>query len=588
MKIQKNYRHILLATIFSLSLVFSILSPAYAADPTGKVVTSVSVTGNTTVAEKTIMDVVKVKPGETLTADKVKQDMQAIYELGTFFDVVSNFNEVPEGVQVVYTVMENPVLQDIIIKGNTKVSTDKLNSMLKVTKGSILNSKTLNENVRAIEQYYHDQGFILTKVSDVAMGTGGVLTITINEGVLEGIQIKGNEKTKDYVITREMKLKPNQPFNVKDAKRSMQKVYNLGYFEDVNMKLNPGKEPNAIVLETTVVEQKTGKFSIGGGYSKSDGMVGIIELGDDNFRGTGDKINLHWEFGGTASNKNYSVSYTRPWLDAKQTSLGFNFYNMTNQYNDYEDDGSTRSTYDKNRRGFDVTLGRPQGEYTQNYITLKHRDDSYVKWVSGVDYTGGQTDTATTAFNTKYPNYLKDNFGTTNSISLMRVYDSRDNVFSPTEGNRVSLTAEFAGKTLGGDFNYNKYTAESRNYIKVGHAQVVALRGTVGYADGKLPDSGRFAVGGSDTLRGYRDDQFKGDKMLAATAEYRFPIASKVEGVAFSDIGKAWTGEGYKLNDLEASVGVGIRVSTPIGPIRLDYAKGSQGGKTHFSFGGQF
>ena len=588
MKIQKNYRHILLATIFSLSLVFSILSPAYAADPTGKVVTSVSVTGNTTVAEKTIMDVVKVKPGETLTADKVKQDMQAIYELGTFFDVVSNFNEVPEGVQVVYTVMENPVLQDIIIKGNTKVSTDKLSSMLKVTKGSILNSKTLNENVRAIEQYYHDQGFILTKVSDVAMGTGGVLTITINEGVLEGIQIKGNEKTKDYVITREMKLKPNQPFNVKDAKRSMQKVYNLGYFEDVNMKLNPGKEPNAIVLETTVVEQKTGKFSIGGGYSKSDGMIGIIELGDDNFRGTGDKINFHWEFGGTASNRNYSVSYTRPWLDAKQTSLGFNFYNMTNEYNDYEDDGSTRSTYDKNRRGFDVTLGRPQGEYTQNYITLKHRTDTYVDWVSGVDYSGVQTNTATTDFMGQYPNYLKDNFGTTNSISLMRVYDSRDNVFSPTEGNRVSLTAEFAGKTLGGDFNFNKYTAESRNYIKVGHAQVVALRGTVGYADGKMPDSGRFAVGGSDTLRGYRDDQFKGDKMLAATAEYRFPIASKVEGVAFSDIGKAWTGEGYKLNDLEASVGVGIRVSTPIGPIRLDYAKGGQGGKTHFSFGGQF
>ncbi|AIF53778.1 outer membrane protein assembly factor [Pelosinus sp. UFO1] len=588
MKIQKNYRHILLATIFSLSLVFSILSPAYAADPTGKVVTSVSITGNATVAEKTIMDVVKVKPGETLTAEKIKQDMQAIYELGTFFDVVSNFNEVPEGVQVVYTVMENPVLQDIIIKGNTKVSTDKLSSMLKVTKGSILNSKTLNENVRAIEQYYHDQGFILTKVSDVAMGTGGVLTITINEGVLEGIQIKGNEKTKDYVITREMKLKPNQPFNVKDAKRSMQKVYNLGYFEDVNMKLNPGKEPNAIVLETTVVEQKTGKFSIGGGYSKSDGMIGIIELGDDNFRGTGDKINLHWEFGGTASNRNYSVSYTRPWLDAKQTSLGFNFYNMTNEYNDYEDDGSTRSTYDKNRRGFDVTLGRPQGEYTQNYITLKHRDDSYVKWVSGVDYSGVQTDTATTTFMGNHPNYLKDNFGTTNSISLMRVYDSRDNVFSPTEGNRVSLTAEFAGKTLGGDFNYNKYTAESRNYIKVGHAQVVALRGTVGYADGKMPDSGRFAVGGSDTLRGYRDDQFKGDKMLAATAEYRFPIASKVEGVAFSDIGKAWTGEGYKLNELEASVGVGIRVSTPIGPIRLDYAKGGQGAKTHFSFGGQF
>lgn len=588
MKTQKIYKHMLLAAIFSLSLVFSILAPAYAADPTGKIVTSITVTGNTTVPESTIMGVVKMKPGEALTADKVKQDMQAIYELGTFFDVVSNFNEVPEGVQVVYTVMENPVLQDVIIKGNTKVSSDKLNSMLTVKKGSILDSKALNENVRAIEQYYHDQGYILTKVTDVSMGNGGVLTITINEGILEGIEVKGNEKTKTNVITREMKLKPNQPFNVKDAKRSMQKVYNLGYFEDVNMKLNPGKEPNGIVLETDVVEQKTGRFSIGGGYSQNDGMVGIIELGDDNFRGTGDKVNLHWEFGGNASNRNYQVSYTRPWLDSKQTSLGFSVYNMTNQYSDYDDNGDTQSTYDKNRRGWDVTLGRPQGEYGQNYITLKQRTDTYKGWVSGVDYAGIETDSATQAFIADHPNYLKDNFGKTNSVSLMHVYDTRDNVFSPTEGNRVALTAEFAGGALGGDFTYNKYTVESRDYLKVGHAQVVALRGTIGYADGKMPDSGRFAVGGSDTLRGYRDDQFKGDKMLAATAEYRFPIASKVEGVAFTDVGKAWTGEGYKLNDLEASVGVGIRVTTPIGPIRLDYAQGSQGGRTHFSFGGQF
>ena len=575
MKTQKNYGHILLAAIFSISIVLANLTPVFAADPTGKIVTSVALTGNSTVPGKDIMQVVKVKPGDVVEADKIKQDMQAIYELGYFFDIVSNFNEVPEGVEVTYTVMENPVLQDIVVKGNTKVTTDKINSLLTVTKGSILNSKALNDNVRAVEGYYRDQGYILTKVSDVAMSSGGVLTLTINEGMVEDITVKGNEKTKDYVITREMKLKPNQPFNVKDAKRSMQKVYNLGYFEDVNMKLNPGKEPNAVVFETTVVEQKTGRFSIGGGYSKSDGMIGIIEVGDDNWRGTGDKVKLHWEFGGSASDRNYEVSYTRPWLDSKQTSLGFTFYDMTNEYTDYYDDGGTRSTYDKKRKGWDLTFGRPQGEYIQNYISFKSRKDTYVEWESGEDYNSN-------------PTYLKDNFGTTHSVSLMRVYDSRDNVFSPTEGNRVALTAEFAGKSLGGDFDFNKYTAETRNYLKVGHAQVIALRGTVGYADGNMPDSGRFAVGGSDTLRGYRDDQFKGDKMLAATAEYRFPIATKVEGVVFTDIGKAWSGEGYKLNDLEASVGVGIRVSTPIGPIRLDYGQGSQGGKTHFSFGGQF
>jgi outer membrane protein insertion porin family len=126
----KSYGHILLAAIFSLSIVLVNLNPVYAADPTGKVVTSVAVTGNSTVAEKSIMDAVKVKPGEVVEAEKIKKDMQAIYELGYFFDVVVNFNEVPEGVQLVYTVMENPLLQDVVIKGNTKVTTEKLQSIL--------------------------------------------------------------------------------------------------------------------------------------------------------------------------------------------------------------------------------------------------------------------------------------------------------------------------------------------------------------------------------------------------------------------------------------------------------------------------
>ncbi len=561
-----------------LSMAAGLVLPAYAADIQGKTVAAVTVTGINNVDEATVKGVIKLQPGDTLTADKVKQDMQAIHDLGYFFDVVANFAEVPEGVKVIYTVMENPQLKDIIVKGNTKVSSDKIKELVTAGKGSILNTRTLNTNVRAIEQYYHDQGYILAKVSDIAMSPGGELTLTISEGSLEGIVVKGNEKTKTNVITREMKVKPGEAFNVKDAKRSMQKVYNLGYFEDVNMKLNPGKEPNAVVLETSVVEQKTGMFSIGGGYSKADGMVGIIEVGDNNFRGTGDRVKLHWEFGGV-DNKNYEVSYTRPWLDSKQTSLSFSFYDMTNEYTDYYDDtNNKKSTYDKNRKGFDITLGRPAGEYIHNYITLKNRKDTYEEYKSGPE----------NYLDAGHQQYLKDNFGETRSVTLMRVFDSRDNVFAPTEGARYSLSAEFAGKALGGDFNFNKYTAEGRKYFKVGSDHVIATRLTVGYAEGNISDTNRFEVGGSDTLRGYEDDQFKGDKMIAGSVEYRFPVVNKIQGVVFTDIGNAWKSKGYTLNDLKSSVGVGIRMSTPLGPVRIDYAKGEEGGRTHFSFGGQF
>ncbi|MDF2501407.1 MAG: surface antigen, partial [Anaerosporomusa subterranea] len=573
---RRHYSRFMIVAVVCLSLLASVAPMAFAADFTGQTVTSVSVSGNTNVPADQIMAAVKVKAGDKYDLEKIKLDMQAIYDLGQFLDVSVNFTPVPEGVKVVYTVLENPVWKDVVFKGNTVVTSDKLRSMITLKKGSVTNTRTLSANIQEIRKYYHDQGYILAKVTDVATSPEGVLTITLNEGMLEDIVIKGHEKTKEFVISRELyQVEKGKPFNINKVKRSVQRVYNLGYFEDVNMKLVPGRDPNAVVLELTITEQKTGTFSIGAGYSESDGMVGILGLGDKNFRGIGDQVNVQLEFGGEANDgNNYSLSYVRPWLDSKQTSLGLNIYDMTNRYDDYDDNGDYFSTYDRNRKGWDITLGRPGGEYIQNYLTFKQRKDTYVEHVDGMDLKGAPT--------SEYTNYLADNFGQTNSLTLARIYDSRDNVFNPTVGSRVSLTAEFAGKAFGGDFDFNKYTIEDRNYWKVGPDHVIALRVTGGYADGKMPESGRFSVGGSDTLRGYEDDQFNGDKMLAASVEYRFPIAKKVQGVVFSDIGNAWENEGYKLSDLKAGVGVGVRVQTPIGPIRLDVAKGDEGTRTHF------
>lgn len=603
MKATRRFGHLLVVAVFTLGILLSAGAPIYAADYTGKKITAVSVTGNATVPENQIMAVVKVKPGDTFDAEKIQQDMRSVYELGSFFDVVANFSEVPEGVKVIYTVMENPALKDVVIKGNTKVSTDKLKSMITAKPGAVLNSKTLNDDARAMEQYYHDQGYILARVSDVGMSPGGVLTVTVNEGTLEGVLIKGNQKTRTNVITREIKLKPGEPFNVKDAKRSMQKVYNTGYFEDVNMKLNPGREPNGVVLEADVVEQKTGTFTVGGGYSQADGLIGIIELGDTNYKGTGDKVKVHYEFGGKDSAHNYILSYNKPWLDDKQTSVGFSVFNTTYQYNDYGlaevggKNSDIRSTYDRQARGFTVSLGRPQGDTIQNNIIFKREKDTDVDYVSGpVDYlksAANQADASTLGqgyqFMTMHPDWLKQNFGLTQSVTLQRVYDTRDNVFAPTEGRRVGLTTEFAGRFIGGDFNYNKYTFDASQYLKVGNQHVVALRLQGGYGTGDLPDASKFAVGGIDSLRGYDDLEFKGSKMVTATAEYRFPIVKKVQGVVFTDIGNAWDDNASNNQmHLKSSVGVGVNVNTPLGPIRLDYARGDQGGKVEFGFGGQF
>ena len=168
--------------------------------------------------------------------------------------------------------------------------------------------------------------------------------------------------------------------------------------------------------------------------------------------------------------------------------------------------------------------------------------------------------------------------------------DSRDNIYDPHEGKRISYSIEHAG-FMGGDFDFTKFTADYRYYYRAGGESVWALNLGAGYADGDMPLSQRFSMGGSDTLRGYEDDQFRGNSMVKATLEYRFPIVKKVQGVLFTDNGYAWDKrheDDFDFGLIKNSFGVGLRINSPLGPVKLDYGYGDDGGKFHFSFGGQF
>ena len=565
----------------------------------GKTITKQIIEGNVTVPEAEIAAALKTKPGLQFTEAGLSEDLSAIYDLGWFYDLRPEFKTVPEGVQVIYHVMENPVYQKTEVEGNTVLNKQRVASFFDLEQGKIANLKNINKCVQKLEEEYRSNGYILARVTDVHMEKDGTLKVAVNEGIVEGFKVKGNVKTKDYVVTREMKLKKGEPFNAKAARRSMQRVYNLGYFEDVNIKLNPGREPNGVEVEISVVEMNTGTFGIGAGYSNADGFVGMVSIGDKNFRGIGDKINLRWEFGGE-DNKNYDFSYTRPWLDDKETSATINLYDITNEYADYNIDGDEIARYDKKRRGQEITFSRrTHNEFVSNYITIKNRDDIYKGPADGYE------DDVNQYYEEEFkqsPHFKKEwmpqtpeerrkeNFGVTRSITFGRVYDSRDNVYDPHEGKRIGYSVEWAGG-MGGDFDFTKWTADWRYYFRAGGESVWALNLGAGYASGDMPLSQRFTMGGSDTLRGYEDDQFRGNSMLKATLEYRFPIVKKVQGVLFTDNGYAWDKrheDEFDMGLLKNSYGVGLRINSPLGPVKLDYGYGEDGGKFHFSFGGQF
>ena len=566
----------------------------------GKLITGLSISGVTAEQQAQLLPILTEKIGDAVSVDGVFKDVTNLGNTGYFSEVNPVFTTVPEGVKLDFAVTVNPITTGVAFEGNTVYTSEVLTKFMDIQPGQVLNSVYVGQKVQGINAAYARDGYMLAHVDGIRVDDQGVLHVHIVEGIVEDIIPAGNKKTRDKVITREFVQKKGKPFNKFLVRRSVERVYNLGFFDDVNVRMLPGdQDPNNVIIEIDVLEHKTGTITLGAGYSKSDGLMGIIEFGEDNFRGTGDKFKVHWEIGGKKKYKNYQISYLKPWIDSKGTSLGFSFFNREDEYTDYNEDGNEVAEYNKKSRGFNISFGRQTGEYTRDYLTLESRKDSY-KWDDDDDSSGFRYDKNAGkgknwnngSYNFANDKYVDKNFGRINSITWQKVYDSRDNIYEPTRGRRISYTAQWAGHGLGGDFDFYKFTAEARMYKKLGAKNVLAFRARGGFIQGDAPYSQLFTLGGADSLRGYEDDQFRGKYMYNATLEFRFPIVKKVSGVLFTDIGDAWDAPNVSWYNSKKTfnygVGAGVRITTPIGPVKLDYGVGKHKNKFHFSFGTQF
>ncbi|MCX6345859.1 MAG: BamA/TamA family outer membrane protein [Armatimonadetes bacterium] len=619
-----------MALVMAFSLLIAAIPSNLCAQDAAKVV-EVVITGNVNINTETILNVVSLKAGDTYTEEAAEKDKAAIMSLG-FFSVVTVLKEnVAGGIKVTYEVTENPKISGVNITGSDPIPVKAITDLIKTQAGQVLNTNTVNADIERIQQYYGDRGYIGYVTEEIGVDSAtGILNIPILVHIVESVEITGNKKTRSYVFLREMDTRAGTVFNKKTLGADLMRIYNLDILEDIKeYEVNAGSDIGLVKIVIPVVEKKTGNISLGFGYSSRQRLVGQFRMQESNFRGLGQNVNALWEQGttnATGGSASYELGFFEPWIDKKHTSLsvsGFNklVYRFSSGIFGTGGTFANDTFYSERHIGGDLTLSRPLSTKTRAYVGFRFENvDANPGLLKGGLIPGSQP-------NAYYVSNLVNivQKGSIATGSLRFVIDTRDIGIDPAVGGYDALSLEIGTVdatqytdqgvppppapqnpiALPFKGQYEKASIDVRRYFsRMGRKTsptdkrtTIAMRLRAGYGSGKLPYFEQFFVGGSESLRGYREDRFWGDKMLLTSVEFRQPIAPSLTGVAFVDYGGAWgSASNFNIPELPQSqkfngsfgTGIGIRVTTPIGNLRLDYAVGSEGARTHFSMGHAF
>lgn len=468
---------------------------------------------------------------------------------------------------------------EVNIRGNSVLKTEQILKVTQMPKGKPFSRKSLRQDVANIQDLYFEQGYLSAQIRSESIYNETTDRVDLSYAITENeltyvdkVRVQGNVKTKDIVIRRELRAYPGESFSGAKLKRSKDRLYNLGFFEDVRFDTEPGALPNSKDLVVTVKEAKTGEFSFGGGYSSIDNIIGFAQIRQKNFdwqnwpslTGAGQDFALRFELGSVRQNA--ELSFTEPWAFGYPYSFGFDVYNR-------ESDRSGRSGYFFNQKktGFDLRLGKEFTEYDKGLLMYKLEEVE----ISDIAENASQA--------------LKDERGknVTSSLALTLTHDERDSILNPTEGLMVSGTGELAGGPFSGDKNFGKLDGVVSTYFKNWDQMVLELKGRAGIADAfddtaRVPIYERFFVGGGNTVRGYRErrigprdagtqEPIGGQAFWVANVEETFPVyPNLIKGAVFFDAGNAFE----EIDDFSGNVfsgfGAGVRIKTPIGPVKLD------------------
>ncbi|MEO1520471.1 MAG: BamA/TamA family outer membrane protein [Cyanobacteria bacterium J06633_2] len=594
--------------------------------------------------EEIIYEAIETTPGRTTTRSQLQEDINSIFATGFFSNVEATPEDTPLGVRITFDVVPNPLLADVRVsnsalqdQGVTLFYEDPdapfgaepeqltiseiVERIFSPQYGSTLNLLDFQDGIERLNETYQRNGYVLAQVVDAPPPQDGIVTIEVAEGVIEDINVafldedgldvdeEGNPiegRTRDFIITREFESQPGDVFNQQNIQRDLQQVFGLGIFDDVRVALNPGDDPRKVDVIVNVIEGNTGSVAAGVGFSSASGVFGSASYQQQNLGGNNQRLGAEVQFG--TREILFDVRFTDPWIagDPFRTSYTVNAFSRRSISlifdggdNEVELDNGDRPRVQ--RLGGGVSFSRPLDEWL-GWDDWRASTGFQYQRVSIRDADGDLEPEDELGNDLSFSGSGQDDLFT---LQLGAVRDRRNNAAQPTQGSLLRLGSEQSIPFGSGSIFFNRLRVSYSRYIPVSFTnfsdgpEALAFNVQSGTVIGDLPPYEAFSLGGTDSVRGYdAGDLGSGRSFIQATAEYRFPVFSFIGGALFFDFGSDLgtgedvPGEPAEIRDKPGTgfgYGIGVRVQSPLGPIRLDFGINDEGdNRVHFGIGERF
>jgi outer membrane protein insertion porin family len=470
---------------------------------------------------------------------------------------------------------------------------DDLLELINIRSRTFISRQVIRDDILKLTDHYAESGYAFASIRpDIKKGPDGNrmdITYNIDKGNLvyiDRITIKGNSRTRDNVIRRELRLAEGGVFDSSALRQSTQALQRLQFFEEVNVTPEPSLDPDRMNIIVEVKERSTGSFSIGAGYSSVDSIIFMGQISENNFLGRGDTLSLSGNISGNSAR--YNLAYTNPHLNDSALSWGLDLFNTEREYDDYT----------KDSWGGGIRIGYP----------------IFGQWRAYGNYSYTDTTLSDVSPDASYIIQNSVDLNVTSAVKVSLVRDTRNKQFNATAGSRNVGSVEYAGGPLAGDAQFTKVEASTSWFFAMPLKTVFHIKGAAGQVfeneTDKLPVYERFFLGGMNSVRGFEYgkispvdpvtlERIGGDKMWYTNTEIIFPLLETqgLMGLVFYDAGQVLADDEdwFKFNEsIKQGAGIGIRWLSPMGPLQavwgynLDPLPDEDTSVWDFSVGGTF